>query len=136
MMRGESAEPPQTYTFAVALSVVLAVMLFFAILPQIGIWQAEVVVIMLIRIGCLVGLGLGIRKLIAKKQAALFTIGAAVVFLWLSVLVEGGILWGDTLWFLGKLAEEPLYGALVAALLLSIGVIVLMLVRPTRALLK
>lgn len=135
-MYEEPAEPPQTYTFAVALSVVLAIMLLFAILGQVGIWHAEVLVIVLIRIGCLVGIGLGIRKLIAKKQAALFTIGTAVFFLWLSVLVEGGIVWGDTLWFLGKLADEPLYGALVAALLLSIAVVVLMVVRPTRALLK
>lgn len=134
-MQPGPGEPPLSYTFAVALTVVTAVLLLFASTQLLGVWTGEVVVVLLVRLGSLLGLALGGWLLAQRRPRSVRMLAVAVGFMWLSVLLEGVLVWGDLGWFVETLTSEPVYTALVAALLLSLGVLALLVNGRTRGVL-
>lgn len=125
-------EPPPTFSFSVALTIVAAIMWFFSTWVLIGVWQTSAVISVILQILCLVGLAFAVKHLIAKKKIALITVPVAAGALWFVTLIEGAIVWGDVLYFASQLADEPLYGAQMAALVLSVVVVVLVFLPKTR----
>lgn len=125
-------EAPPTFMFAIALTVIAALLMTASSLRLLGVWSIDTITVLLLRAAVLVVLLIGIRMLIGKEAQSVRTVLIGLGALWISALLEGLLMWGDIDWFFRRLVDEAAFGALAGALLLSIPVAILLHVRPTQ----
>lgn len=123
---------PQSTLFAVALTGLTELLLVIGTVPLLGHGAAEVVLVLLTRLACLLLLGLAGVWLLTREPRAVRTLYLALAVLWLSVLLEGLLVWRDLAWYLDSLADDPYAGTLVGCLLLSAVLVVLTQVAGVR----